>query len=223
LDEYFQAFLLGNGAILGNVCVLPLYPGFIAFLGGTVAGNSASAARTRPLLGVMVFAGSMTVMLVLGWLLFELNRTFSSIFDWFLPAVFGIVILLGIAMLFGRNPFARMTTLRAPIVRSPLATAFLYGMVLGPMTLPCTGPLIASTFILGVGDPKSLIDGMIYFAAFGLGFSWPLIALPLVAAPVQVRVTRWLARHYDIVGRLSGGLLIAVAIFGFWTDVVPNL
>ncbi len=221
MSEYAQAFLLGNGAILGNVCILPLYPGFIAFLGGVT--GAGLAARVRPLLGMVVFAGMMTVMLALGWVLFELNRTFSSIFTWFLPVVFGTVILLGIAMLFGKNPFARMSTMQAPIVGGPVPTAFMFGMVLGPMTLPCTGPLIVSAFVLGIGDWSSLVDGILYFVAFGLGFGWPLVVLPFVAMPVQRSITSWLARHYAIVGRLSGALLIAVAVYGFWVDVVPSL
>ena len=221
MSEYAQAFLLGNGAILGNVCVLPLYPGFIAFLGGTA--RSDHATRSRPFLGLAVFSGMMSVMLALGWVLFELNQTFSSIFTWFLPVVFATVIVLGIMMLVGRNPFARMASLQAPVVRSPLVTAFLYGMVLGPMTLPCTGPLILSTFVLGVGDVGSLIEGILYFVIFGLGFGWPLVALPFLTTPVQRHITRWLARHYAIVGRLSGALLIAVAMFGFWADVLPSL
>jgi len=221
MSEYAQAFLLGNGAILGNVCVLPLYPGFIAFLGGTA--RSDHAERSRPFLGLAVFSGMMSVMLALGWVLFELNQTFSSIFTWFLPVVFATVIVLGIMMLVGRNPFARMASLQAPVVRSPLVTAFLYGMVLGPMTLPCTGPLILSTFVLGIGDLGSLMEGILYFVTFGLGFGWPLVALPFLATPVQGHITRWLARHYAIVGRLSGALLIVVAVFGFWADVLPSL
>mgnify|MGYP003422887924 CR=1 FL=1 len=27
METYLEAFLLGNAAILGNVCMLPLYPG----------------------------------------------------------------------------------------------------------------------------------------------------------------------------------------------------
>ena len=27
MSEYVEAFTLGNAAILGNVCLLPLYPG----------------------------------------------------------------------------------------------------------------------------------------------------------------------------------------------------
>lgn len=223
MSEYVQAFLLGNGAILGNVCVLPLYPGFIAFLGGTAANGSANRGRFLFLLGFVVFAGVMSVMLALGWILFEFNRGFGSIFDWFLPVIFGTVILLGLLMILGRNPFSRMTATQVPIMRNSFVTAFLYGLLLGPMTLPCTGPLVISTFVLGVGDFGSLVDGILYFVAFGLGFGWPLIALPLVAAPVQRQMTRFLTRHYAVVGRLSGSLLIIVAIFGFWVDVLPNI
>lgn len=221
MDEYAQAFLLGNGAILGNVCILPLYPGFIAFLSSTASTDHAG--RSRSFLGLLVFVGMMTVMLALGWVLFKLNQTFSSIFSWFLPVVFATVIVLGVMMLVGKNPFARMTSLQVPVVRSPLATAFLYGVLLGPMTLPCTGSLIISTFVLGVGDPRSLMEGIFYFLTFGLGFGWPLVVLPFVATPVQHHITRWLTRHYALVGRLSGALVIGVAVFGFWADVLPSL
>lgn len=221
MGEYLQAFLLGNGAILGNVCVLPLYPGLIAFLGGT-AGDERPR-RGRPLLGLAVFAGVATVMVALGAILFRLNRSFSSIFDWLLPTIFGAVVLLGLLMVAGRNPFARMATARAPLLRNPVVTAFLYGMLLGPMTLPCTGPLVIGAFVLGVGDVGSLLDGLLYFVAFGFGFGWPLVALPLVAAPAQRRVTRFLTRHHAAVERWSGALLIVVAIYGFSVDVLPNI
>ena len=109
------------------------------------------------------------------------------------------------------------------MLRSPLGTAYAYGLLLGPMTLPCTGPLIISTFVLGVGSMASLVEGLLYFLAFGLGFGWPLVALPLIAAPAQRQLTGWLTRHYAVVGRLSGVLLVAIGLFGLWVDIVPNL
>ncbi len=221
MSEYVQAFVLGNGAILGNVCVLPLYPGLIAFLGSTAGGDAPR--WTRPLLGLVVFAGVLTVMLALGAVLFQLNRSFSTIFDWLLPLVFGAVVLLGALMVVGRNPFARLAGARAPMLRNPFVTAFLYGTLLGPMTLPCTGPLVISAFVLGVGDVGSLVDGIAYFVAFGLGFGWPIVLLPIVAAPAQRRITGWLTTHHTGVERWSGALLIAVAAYGFRVDVLPNL
>ena len=32
MPEYLQAFILGNAAILTNVCILPLYPGLLAYM-----------------------------------------------------------------------------------------------------------------------------------------------------------------------------------------------
>ena len=221
MDEWIQAFLLGNGAILGNVCVLPLYPALIAFLGSTMTPDRGR--RGTSFLGFVVFAGVMTVMLALGWILFEINRSFSSIFDWFLPLVYGAVILLGFLMLLGKNPFIWVSGIHSPILGNRFMTAFLYGIMIGPMTLPCTGPLVISTFVLGVGDIGSLADGIVYFLAYGLGFGWPLIVLPMLAASMQRQLTRWLARHAAAIARLSGALLIVVAIGGFWVDVLPSL
>ncbi len=64
---------------------------------------------------------------------------------------------------------------------------------------------------------------MLYFLSFGVGFGWPLVALPLVAAPMQRGVTRRLARNSQALGRLAGALMLAIAAFGLWVDVLPNL
>ena len=116
-SQYLEAFALGNGAILTNVCVLPLYPGLIAFLAGT-AGTKPR--RGQGMLGAIVLTGILTVMIGLGLVLYLLNRSFSSILDWFLPLIYGVVIPLGIAMLLGRNPFSDLSTSTNPIRRSHL-------------------------------------------------------------------------------------------------------
>jgi cytochrome c-type biogenesis protein len=221
VSEYFEAFILGNGAILGNVCMLPLYPGLIAFLAGQ-AGEKGGR-RASGWLGVLVLAGILSLMTVIGLALFLLQQSFGALLPVLLPVIYGIVILLGILMLAGINPFARLASVQAPILRSPHATAFLYGVLLGPMTLPCTGPLIVSAFALGAGSVASLADGLLYFLAFGLGFGWPLVLLPLVAQAAQRRFTGWLTRNYALLGRASGILLLGIGLFGIWTEVLPNV
>jgi cytochrome c-type biogenesis protein len=66
-------------------------------------------------------------------------------------------------------------------------------------------------------------ESLAYFLAFGLGFGWPLLALPLVALPAQRGITRWLAGNAQLLARVSGVLLVGIALFGFWVDVLPNL
>jgi len=222
MSQLVQAFVLGNGAILTNVCLLPLYPGLIAFLAGT-SGGDARARRATPWLGLVVLAGILTLMTLVGLALFVLQRSFGPLLEVLLPAIYASVIVLGLVMLLGVNPFSRIATLRSPVFRSPFATAFAYGLLLGPMTLPCTGPIVVSAFLIGAGGAAMLTEGLLYFVAFGLGFGWPLVALPLLAAPLQRRGVGWLTRRHGLLTRVSGALLVVIGAFGVWTEVLPNL
>jgi cytochrome c-type biogenesis protein len=221
MSQYLEAFVLGNGAILTNVCLLPLYPGLIAFLGSRV--GSAAPAHHERWLGVLVLAGILTMMLLVGFILYAAQAAFGSVLPVILPILYGAVILLGILMLLDRSPFRTMATLQAPVLNNPYLTAYVYGLMLGPMTLPCTGPLITSAFLLGAGDAAQLADGLAYFLAFGLGFGWPLVLLPFVAMSLQRHFTGWLTRNHSILTRASGVLLVLIGVFGIWVEVLPNM
>jgi cytochrome c-type biogenesis protein len=219
MNELFGAFLLGNAAILTNVCLLPLYPGLIAFL----AGNTGASRRVTPWLGLMVLLGVLSLMTLFGGLLYALQASFGRVLPWLLPLIYGAVILLGLLMILGINPFTRAAQMQSPVLRSPLASAYLYGVLLGPMTLPCTGPVVVSAFLLGAGSASALASSLLYFFAFGLGFGWPLLALPLLASAVQGRSLGWLTRNHMLLTRVSGVLLLGIGIFGIVTELLPQI
>jgi cytochrome c-type biogenesis protein len=221
MSQYLEAFLLGNGAILTNVCLLPLYPGLVAFLGNRISG--AAPARGERWLGALVLAGILTMMLLVGFILYAIQATFGSLLSVVLPVLYAVVIVMGVLMLLDRSPFRTMTSLQAPILQNPYASAYLYGLLLGPMTLPCTGPLITSAFVLGAGSIVQLADGLLYFLWFGLGFGWPLVLLPFVALRLQRHFTGWLTRNHSVLTRASGALLLVIGVFGIWVEVIPNL
>ena len=227
MDLLLQAFLLGNGAILTNVCLLPLYPGLLAFLAAQSARPSAAATapprRVGGSLGLFVLAGVLVLMLALGALLSATRTAVAAMLPWLLPATYTLVAALGVTLLLGRNPFARLASGRALGLRDPRASAFAYGLLLAPMTLPCTGPIVVAAFVLGAGDPRAFGAEMAYVLAFGLGFGWPLAALPWLAQASQRRLTVALARRHTLLERLSGALLVAIAGWGVVTEVLPNL
>ena len=221
MSDYLAAFALGNAAILGNVCMLPLYPGMFVLL----AQRSEHGASPRAIrwLGFLVLAGVLTAMIAIGALLHLLSTTFADVLPVALPVLYGFVAVLGIAMLLDRNPLARIATSQVPIMSRPAAGAYVYGLVLGPLTLPCTGPLIISAFVIGgVRGTGALADGLVYFLFFGLGFGWPLVLLPLIAAPAQRRLTGLLTRNHRLITIMSGLLLVGVAAAGWWYDIRPN-
>lgn len=221
MSELLEAFVLGNGAILTNVCILPLYPGLIAFMAGNA--ENVQDERATKWLGLLVLLGVLTLMTLVGALLFLFQQSFGAILPLLLPIIYGVVILLGALMLAGRNPFARLSASQAPVLRNPYASAFLYGLLLGPMTLPCAGPLVVSAFLLGAGSVAQLADSLAYFFAFGLGFGWPLVLLPFIAAPLQKRFTRWMTQNHTLLTRVSGVLLVAIGLLGIYADLLPNL
>lgn len=222
MSQLLQAFVLGNGAILTNVCLLPLYPALVAFMAGTDLGDARSR-RAGPWLGLVVLAGILTLMTLVGFVLYLLQRSFGPLLTIALPVIYGVVILLGGAMIAGWNPFTRLASVRLPAFRNPLAMAFAYGLLLGPMTLPCTGPIVVSAFLVGAGSVSMALDGVLYFLAFGLGFGWPLVLLPLLATPLQRRGVGWLTSHHLLLTRAAGTLLVTIGVFGLWSEVLPNL
>lgn len=220
LEQLLISFWAGNTAILTNVCMLPLYPGLIAFLAGNVQNERARAATRW--MGVLVLAGVLTMMFVLSLIMYLLNVLVGNVLIWLLPIIYVIVIAFGVMLLLGRNPFARFSTGQAPVLKNPYATAYVYGLLLGPMTLPCTGPFIIGTvFTLGAASAGDFVFGVANFLAFGLGFGWPLVVLPLIAAPVQRRVIGWLTRNHSLLTRVSGILLVGVGVFGLIADWLP--
>ncbi|GAB4309774.1 MAG: cytochrome c-type biogenesis protein CcdA [Phototrophicales bacterium] len=229
--EFFTQISLGNAAILTNVCLFPLYPGLIAFLGAQaspqVLGEHGQVIKTRSpwitrSLGIFVLAGVLTMMLAIGFVIYVLSSTFESILPILLPAIYLSVIVLGLLMLSGRNPFAKLATIQAPVLRNPFITAYVYGLLFGPMTLPCSGPIITTAFLLGAGDAGSLTVEMIYVIAFGIGFGWPLVVLPFFAVELQRRFTSWMTKNHVMITRISGILMIGIGIFGMITEYIPN-
>ena len=128
------------------------------------------------------------------------------------PFVDVLLIVLGVMLLAGINPFMRVRSIRVPGARGPLSQAFVYGMFLGPIALPCAGPFLVALLAISVGAAET-VGALATFLAFGLGFGLPLVLLSLLARARQDGVVRFLTRHHRQIEILSGVLLIAA---GLW-------
>jgi cytochrome c-type biogenesis protein len=193
----------------GSPCLLPLYPGFIAYLGAnarSLEGRTATGA-----LGLLVLLGVLTTMLVVGIVLVAVAVPTGRLLAIATPAIDGLLIVLGVLLIMGRNPFYRLPSFRVPVLNNPFGQAYVYGIVLGPLALPCAGPFLVSLLgiSLGVADAIGKIGT---FLLFGLGFGLPLVLLSLVAAARGQAVVRWIVRHHRPIEIASGVLLIAVAV-----------
>lgn len=205
MDTFLAPFLLGIGAA-ASPCLLPLYPGFIAY----VAGSGAPAGRGTAILGLAVVGGVLTAVISVGVVVSVLAVPLSGLLELVVPATTIVLAAVGLLLLAGRNPFARLASLRVPVVKRPVAQAYVYGIMLGPVAIPCSGPFLVALLAISVGvaDAGARIGT---FVVFGLGFGLPLILMSLAGAARGQAVARWVAARHGIVLRVAGALLIVAA------------
>jgi len=201
LAELVQFFGLGLAAT-SSPCVLPLYPGFLAYLGASA--DQLQGRRGTGWLGLFVLAGVLTTMIALGLLIAGLRTAVGRVVAVVTPLAGLLIILLGVLLLFDKNVFARIPQIRIPALRHPFASAYVYGLLYGPIAFPCSGPFLVAAFALSVDS--ALID----FLAFGLGFGVPLLAISLLARAQQRRITQLLTRHSRAFNLVAGAILVAL-------------
>ncbi len=212
----FAAFTLALGPFgagllsAASPCLLPLYPGFIAYLGSNA--TAFEGRRATGLLGLLVLAGVLSTMIVIGILLVAIAAPTSRLLAYATPLIDGLLITLGVLLLAGRNPFNRLPGVRVPIVSNPYTQAYVYGMLLGPLALPCAGPFLVSLLgiSLGIADATGKIGT---FLLFGLGFGLPLVLLSLLTSVRGREVVHWIVAHHRGVEIVSGALLIGIGLF----------
>lgn len=215
IEQLAIAFLGGLAATL-TPCVLPLYPGFLAYLATRQGPDRPGSVRW---LGLLVLAGVLTAMLALGAVIAALQVAIGDVLRVVTLLADVLIVALGVALLLGRNPFARLPTLSIGTSRgSPALSAFLYGLLYGPIALPCAGPLVIGIFLLSFGV-ADLAGKLAFFLVFGLGFGTPLFAISLLAESRRSALLRAFTKHYTAIARVAGVALIAV---GLW-DLFANL
>ena len=209
LDTVITSLTLGLLAS-GTPCILPLYPGFLAYIS---AGQKGLEGKTgRYFLGLFVLAGVLTMMLALGGVIALLSISVGKALTLVVPLADIIIVALGILLLLNLNPFKTLPQIQVPLLSHPFVNAFVYGLLYGPLALPCSGPLVVSIFVLSFTAAEALSKLNIFFW-FGMGFGIPLLILSLLSGAAQRWVTRQFALRARLINVISGLLLVGVGLY----------
>ena len=152
------------------------------------------------------------MMVALGGLIALLVVPIGSVLLYIIPLADLLIFMLGIILLLNINPFKRLPQIQLPVLRHPYGNAYAYGLLYGPIALPCSGPMVVSIFALSftAGEAFSQLWA---FLCFGLGLGIPLLVLSFLSAALQRQLTAIFARHSRIVNLIGGLLLVGVAIY----------
>jgi cytochrome c-type biogenesis protein len=214
MEPYITAFTIGLLSTT-SPCVLPLYPGFLAYLSSGQGQINSRLGRYG--LGFFVLGGVLTMMLSLGLLISLISVSVGEALSIIIPLADILIISLGVALLLDYNPFKKLPQVQVPLLKNPYTNAFVYGLLYGPIALPCSGPFVVGifTYSLTAGE---LLGKMSIFLFFGLGFGLPLLLLSFLSGASQHWIVRQFARHARLINIIGGVLLIGIGIY----DLVTN-
>lgn len=218
MENLIFVFGLGLGSA-ASPCLIPLYPAFLAYLTGSTGAEAGTgqARRVSGFLGIAVLLGVLTSMFAIGIIVVAVKAPIGLVLGFAIPLVDGILIGLGILLLLGRNPFMKLPSIRVPGARGPISRAYVYGLFLGPIALPCAGAFFVSTLAIAVGQGNELLT-LTTLLFYGLGFGLPLVVLSVLARARQNTVVRFLAEHHRAIELISGVLLIGAGLYDLWIN-----
>jgi cytochrome c-type biogenesis protein len=193
-------------------CVLPLYPGYLAYIAG--GQSELGKTRGRYFLGFFVLAGVLAMMLALGGVIALLSVSVGRALSIVVPGADLIIIALGVMLLLNINVFKKIPQIQVPVLSHPFVNAFIYGLLYGPIALPCSGPLLVSMFAISL-TAEEAVSKLAIFLWFGIGFGLPLLVLSLISGGAQRWITRQFAMRARLINVVSGLLLVGVGMYDF--------
>jgi cytochrome c-type biogenesis protein len=221
------------GAVsFASPCVLPLVPGYLAFVSGLSGADLGQ--RDRRGSGVVVVGAGL---FVLGFATFFtlIGGAFGALGQvlvaqrGLLGRVGGIlVVALGLFLLGIWRPQRLERERRALglVHRGGLLAAFPLGVVFGAGWTPCIGPTLAAILTLTtVGQDTSPARGAALAFAYALGLGVPFLLIA-VAIRGGMGAVRRLRRHARMVERLGGAMLLVVGVLlvtGLWDRFIVLL
>ena len=214
--------LLAGLVSFASPCVLPLVPGYLAYVGG-ISDPGAKRDRSRMLTGVALFVLGFAVVFV------AYGAAFGALGFWLVRwqevviRVLGVLVIVMGLVFIGQFSFLQRTIKPSWRPATGLIGAPLLGIVFGLGWTPCIGPTLAAISALSVGSGSPWRGALLgLFYCIGLGIPFLLVALGFdwVAGSVA-----FLKRHIRAINIIGGVLLVVIGslmVTGLWSELMSQ-
>ncbi len=212
LAELGAAFILGLLTPLGAVCVLPLYPGFLAYLSNQLSGKE-EGKLTIFLFGLVITAGVILFMLALG-LIFTtiLQVSLTSIIGIVSPIAFGILLIISLLLIFNVDVGRFLPKGHAPVTKNPWVSAFTFGFFFGAIVVPCNPLFIAVLFTRTI-SAMGFAENVLQFLFFGIGIGFPLLVLAAISSAASDTVINFLTKYKRVINFIAGIIMLGISLY----------
>lgn len=223
-DQAWAYYLTLGMVATVNPCGFAMLPAYLSYFLGLEDSDAevpqASIAQAVRV-ACAVAAGFLTVFALAGMAVRLTSLPVYEAAPW-ISIVIGLALLaLGVAMLVGFELNVRLPRLDRGGRERTVRSMFVFGVSYAIASIGCTLPLFLGP-VAGTFTRDSMLDGVLVFAAYGLGMAVVLLALTVAIALARTSIVRGLRRVQPYIGRVAGGLVALagayVAYYG-WLEV----
>lgn len=225
--------LLAGMISFASPCVVPLVPGYLAYLAALVgadappvdAAEPARTGRFRVVGAVGLFILGFTVVFAAGigglvWLAdaMQLNQDV-------LQRVGGVLTIVMALVFIGLIPGLQRDLRMHHVPRIGLAGAPVVGAIFGLGWTPCLGPTLAGVLAIASSTGGTAARGLLLVLVYCVGLGVPFLLIA-VGARWAVRTSGWLRRNSRTIQLVGGGLLLVVGVLlvtGLWGELTSWL
>jgi len=212
LSGISTSFVLGLLTPLTAVCVLPLYPGFLAYLSSQLSGKE-SDKKTIAMFGIVITSGVIFFMFLLG-LVFTtiLQVSLTNVIGTISPIAFGILFIISLFLIFDVESGRYLPRVHAPRVKNPWLNALSFGFFFGAIVIPCNPAFIAVLFTRTIST-ITFLENILSFLFFGIGMGFPLLVFSLVSTTKSSAIIFYLTKHKRDINFVAGLMMLIISLY----------
>ncbi len=193
-------------------CVLPIIPGFLAYLAG--AGTKAPSRKEMMINSILFVVGFSVLFALLGVLLNTVLAFIAPSIQVWLSRIGGLfIIFFGLYLTkLIRVPFLeRDHKFSVHAFSSRYVTSVLFGAAFAAGWTPCVGAALGAILTLAVTQPG---QSFALLLAYSLGLGIPFVVVGFFAAQAQVFINKY-ASKFEVLSIVFGIILIILGVLVF--------
>ncbi len=213
------AFFAGLVSFL-SPCVLPIIPGFLAYLAGGTSATGERPSRLSVFLNSVFFVlGFGIVFAILGVLLNGVLAYAAYSVQTWLARIGGVIVIFFGLYLMGLFKIGFLEgehKMKLPMkLHSRYLTSMLFGFAFAAGWTPCVGPVLGGILGLAASAPHVAFYLLL---AYAIGLGIPFLVVGLFVAQTSAFISKYMTKIVYI-APIFGGLLVILGILVFTQDL----
>lgn len=222
--------LLAGMISFASPCVVPLVPGYLAYLAALVGADAPAVKadedtkrgryRVVGAVGLFVLGFTVVFTVTVGGLVWLSDQLLIN--EDVLQRIGGVVMILMALVFIGLVPKLQKDIRFHKLPRGGLIAAPILGGIFGLGWTPCIGPTLSGVLTLAASTGGSSARGILLVLVYCIGLGVPFLLIAL-GARWAVRATGWLRTNGRKVQIFGGVLMFAVGVLlitGLWGEVI---